>query len=53
MTRYLREVSETCHEMKVNFCIITVDQNEDLKGFEKKSNNFEFRVKCSHTISHD
>jgi len=23
------------------------------KGFEKKNNNFEFRVKCSHTISYD
>jgi hypothetical protein len=39
--------------MKVNFCIIAVNQNGDGKGFEKKSNNFEFRVKCSHTISYD
>ncbi len=44
---------KVCHEMKVNFCIITVNQNEDWKVLKSKGNNFELRVKCSHTISHD
>ena len=40
--------------MKSEFCIITGNQSGDGKrSFETKSNNFEFRVKCSHTISYD